>query len=86
MSALDGILDGADDPMCVQYASAADGPVYFDPTDVLEARAELATLRACESWILEHAQHGARCPYWGEYEKTDKNCTCGLAEIMGRMP
>lgn len=52
----------------------------------LTPNAELERLRIIEAWVLKHAQHGARCPYWGEYEKTDKNCTCGLAEIMGRMP
>ena len=43
-------------------------------------------LRALEDWIVEHAQHGGSCPYWGPYEETDRQqCTCGLAEIMEEM-
>ena len=58
-----------------------------------DARKELTHLRACESWILEHAQHGAECTYWAErtfgslkFRYTPKPCTCGLAKIMEKMP
>lgn len=43
MSALDGILSGANDPACVLYGT--DDP-YFDLHDLQEATAELSALRA----------------------------------------
>ena len=43
MSALDGILSGANDPACVLYGT--DDP-YFDLHDRQEATAELSALRA----------------------------------------
>lgn len=70
MSALDKLLDL--------------WPRHYPPA--ADARAELERLRIIEAWVLEHAQHGGSCPYWGPYEEADRQqCTCGLAEIMEGM-
>lgn len=57
-----------------------------------DARKELAHLRACETWILNHAQHGVACSYWTDYKPNDpkfkytpKPCDCGLAKLMEEM-
>ncbi len=53
----------------------------------LTPNAELERLRIIEAWVLKHAQHGARCPYTPAFGVVPETpCTCGLAEIMERMP
>lgn len=55
----------------------------LDDPVLVQAGAELERLRAIEAWVLEHAQHGARCP--AAFVQV-RPCTCGLAKIMDGMP
>ncbi len=77
MSALDEMLNSA------ALTSDWKGIPQFTAVEVGQASAELTHLRACESWILEHAQHGANCMAGADRKYP---CTCGLAKIMEEMP
>ena len=85
MSALDGILSGANDPTCVLYGT--DDP-YFDLHDRQEATAELSAIRA-ENARMREALVAARrhilCDDGCEAFKRDwignrfetRKCSCG---------
>lgn len=86
MSAIERILNAALD---VSYNEA---PINTWEADIVLAKKELTHLRACETWILNHAQHGVACSYWTDYKPNDpkfkympKPCDCGLAKIMEEM-
>lgn len=87
----DGIREYLDGWKHIGVWDAHEYPRTVAESDALFTReqAELTHLRACETWILNHAQHGVACSYWTDYKPNDpkfkytpKPCTCGLAKLM----